>query len=110
MLQSEYDFMRSPSNYNEGELVTLPLSLPWTGRHQPGLRLDLSGREKEAWVRLRRHPLIVRFSPGTCPGLTSLSRRRTSTSSSHYWDAAAESLIIQLLIIVYDTNIGIKSQ
>jgi len=91
-------------------MITLPLSLPWIGRHQPGLRLDLSGREKEAWVRLRRHPLIVRFSPGIFTGLTSLSRRRTSTSSSQLWDAAAESLVIQLLISVYDTENGIKSQ
>jgi len=37
------------------------------GCHQPVLASDLSGREIEARAGLRRHPLIVRFSPVNPP-------------------------------------------
>lgn len=57
----------------------------------------LEGRN-EPVIGLKRHPLIIRFSPGNCPGLTSLSRRRTSTSSSRRTEMQPLSLSIWLLI------------
>jgi hypothetical protein len=43
----------------------------WPNRRRIVLGLCLPGRERGACGRLRRHPLMLRFSPGESPGLAS---------------------------------------
>ncbi len=76
----------APSKYRTSVRPFLngPITAPALARRSPtGFSFDaLSEGRKKPVIRLQRHPLIFRFSPGD-PGLALSSQRGTSTSSSH---------------------------